>query len=238
MIEYEYEYTPHINPGVLKFKLYPFHMDLLWSYIKKSTVNDGWVIDKDYNVVERGPYQEWSLYDTTKRFENEIIIPAVNSYVNRWGFPIDLNTTHFPLPKFTNFWVRISKAGEYQPIHTHTSIWTFIIWMKIPFEFENEQTEELNEIYPESGNVTICYLNSIGTLEKEVYRLGKKDEGTIILFPGKLNHIVNPYHTSDKYRISIAGNICVDSENHEHQIFKYRFNDVKYQNFEDNQNHS
>ena len=65
MLSYEYDFTPHINPGVIKIKLYQYHMDLLWSYIRKSTINDGWILDQNNNVVERGPYQQWSLYDTT-----------------------------------------------------------------------------------------------------------------------------------------------------------------------------
>ena len=43
--------------------------------------------------------------------------------------------------------------------------------------------------------------------------LTKEDEGTIILFPSALNHIVYPHHSTDEYRISIAGDISVDSQN-------------------------
>ena len=32
-------------------------------------------------------------------------------------------------------------------------------------------------------------------------------EGTIVMFPSKLMHIVYPFQTSDDYRISIAGNL-------------------------------
>lgn len=233
MLNYEYEYTPHINPGVLKLKLYKYHMDLLWHYIKKSNINGGWTLDEKNNVVERGPYQQWALYDTTGLFEKEVIIPAVNSYINRWGFPMSCKTTHYPVPRFNRFWTRISKAGEYQPLHTHASIWSFIIWMKIPFEFENEQTEELNEMYPEAGNMTICYLDSIGRLQKQPYRLGHKDEGTMLLFPSEFNHIVYPYHMSDEYRISVAGDIAVDSESHLNPLPVNTLNDFKYKNFHD-----
>lgn len=232
MLRYDYELTPHINPGVLKFKLYKYHMDLLWSYIKKSNVNGGWTLDDSNNVVERGPYQQWSLYDTTKFFEDEVLIPAVNHYIDHWGFPLNCNTSHYPVPKFTRFWTRISKAGEYQPLHDHHSVWSFIIWMKIPFEYPEEQTDELNELYPEAGNMTICYLDSIGRLQKQPYRLGKKDEGTMLLFPSDLNHIVYPYHMSDDYRISIAGDVCVDSLTPGPPVSNHTINDLIYKNFE------
>lgn len=233
MLTYEYKFTPHINPGILEFQLYKYHMDMLWSYIRKSTVNDGWKLDKNNNVVERGPYQQWAIYDTTGLFENEVLIPAVNAYIERWTYPMTCKTTHYPIPRLNRFWTRISKSGEYQPMHFHQSIWSFIIWMKIPFEYQDEQTEELTELYPESGNMTICYLDSVGRIQKEPYRLGKKYEGTMILFPGDFNHIVYPYHTSDEYRISIAGDISIDSTRSLGLIPTNTFNDLKYRNFPD-----
>ena len=206
-------------------------MDLLWSYIRNSTVNDGWKLDENNNVVERGPHQQWSLYDTTGLFEKEVLIPAVNHYVEHWGFPLNCNTTHYPVPKFNRWWVRISKAGEYQPLHDHHSVWSFIIWMKIPFEHQDEQKDSLNELYPESGNMTICYLDSCGRLQKQPYRLGKKSEGTMLLFPSDLNHVVYPYHLSYGYRISIAGDVCVDSLNPGHPVASMQKTDIIYRNF-------
>lgn len=236
MFKYDYRFTPHINPGIIELNLYKYHMDLLWSYIRKSTVNDGWVIDKDNNVVKRGPYQQWSLYDTTKLFENEVIIPAVNAYIERWGFPMTCKSTHYPIPRLNRFWTRISKAGEYQPMHFHQSIWSFIIWMKIPFEYQDEQTEELTELYPESGNMTICYLDSIGRLSKQPFRLGKNYEGTMLLFPGDFNHIVYPFHTSDDYRISVAGDISIDSMQSLDPLPVNSAGDFAYRNFYDTVN--
>ena len=38
-------------------------------------------------------------------------------------------------------------------------------------------------------------------------QLTKKDEGTILLFPSLLNHIVSPFYSSNEKRISVSGNI-------------------------------
>jgi len=40
--------------------------------------------------------------------------------------------------------------------------------------------------------------------------LSKKEEGEMILFPAKLNHLVYPFYTSSGIRISISGNIIYD----------------------------
>ena len=79
--------------------------------------------------------------------------------------------------------------------------------------------------------MTICYLDSVGRIQKEPYRLGKRYEGTMVLFPGDFNHIVYPYHTSNEYRISIAGDIAIDSMQSFELIPTHTSNDLKYRNF-------
>ena len=38
-------------------------------------------------------------------------------------------------------------------------------------------------------------------------------EGTILLFPSDINHIVYPHYSTEDYRISVAGDIVLDSNN-------------------------
>ena len=37
------------------------------------------------------------------------------------------------------------------------------------------------------------------------------NENTILFFPALLNHTVYPFYLSDEERISISGNICLDT---------------------------
>jgi len=230
MNEYEdqYQITTQINPGILSHKLNKDHMDLLWSYIKDSTKRGGWVLDENNKVIERDNFQEWSLEDTSNRFCSEVLDPAINKYIEYWGYPTACLGTHFPIPKFSRFWVRLSGRGEYQALHEHQSIWTFIVWMNIPFEPEDEHSEKENDAHPEGANVTIIYTDAVGRIRKHPYELGKKDEGTILIFPSSLNHIVYPHHTTDEYRISIAGDICVDSLNCLDPVMMEKKNDHLY----------
>lgn len=230
-MNYDYEATPHINPGILKWKLNQDHMNLLWSYIKKPTTNGAWVFDNNNKVIERTPYQEWALDDINKVFQTEILSPAIKHYVDIWGYPMTVRNSHHPVPIMNRIWCRISGKGEYQPLHSHQSIWTFIIWMNIPFEHEEEESGDAIELYPQAGNVAINYIDSIGRLQEQPFRLGKKDEGTILLFPGDLKHVVYPHYTTDEYRISIAGDIVIDSLNCGEQMPVYRKNDYEFCNF-------
>ena len=53
------------------------------------------------------------------------------------------------------------------------------------------------------------YNSIIGRNLSNIIYLDKKDEGTVVLFPSLLQHIVYPFHNTTKTRISIAGNIVL-----------------------------
>jgi hypothetical protein len=38
----------------------------------------------------------------------------------------------------------------------------------------------------------------------------KKMNGVMCVFPAPMIHYVTPFYTSDEYRISVAGNVCLD----------------------------
>jgi hypothetical protein len=52
----------------------------------------------------------------------------------------------------------------------------------------------------------------LGNTVDKIIKLSSKDEGTFIMFPSKLNHLVYPFHKNKKERISIAGNILFNSK--------------------------
>ena len=226
--ESDYQVTNWINPGVFSWKLNEEHMNLLWSYVRESSNRGGWVLDDNNKVVKRDNFQEWSLHDTTGRFQSEVLGPAISKYIEYWGYPTAVLGTHYPIPKFSRFWVRLSTRGEYRALHEHPSIWSFVIWMNLPFDNESERSKDLNDAYPEAANFTIIYTDSVGRIKKQPYYLTKEDEGTIILFPSALNHIVYPHHSTDEYRISIAGDISVDSQNCLEPVMPTKQNDEIY----------
>ena len=55
------------------------------------------------------------------------------------------------------------------------------------------------------------YLDVLGVTRSETHTLSKKDEGTLVMFPSKLNHIVYPYYKNTDTRIAISGNIMLDA---------------------------
>ena len=55
------------------------------------------------------------------------------------------------------------------------------------------------------------YTNIIGDILTHSLNLTEEDEGKIVFFPSKLPHTVYPFNDSEKTRISISGNVLLNS---------------------------
>lgn len=106
-------------------------------------------------------------------------------------------------------WINLQVAGEFNPIHKHPGVYSFVIWVDLPFIHENEKI--YGPGFSSNGNKSGCfefvYTNVYGQLMSHQIPADESYEGKIILFPAKLNHTVYPFFTSDGYRISISGNL-------------------------------
>ena len=114
-------------------------------------------------------------------------------------------------PTLESLWVNYQHKYEFNPLHTHQGIYSFVIWMDIPYDCKEEQQlpiarSSLNEYI---GNFVFTYPtgNSIGT---EVIDMHPEMNGWCVFFPSDLAHQVYPFYTSDERRVSIAGNIMFE----------------------------
>ena len=107
------------------------------------------------------------------------------------------------------WWVNYQKQYEFNPCHDHTGVYSFVIWLKIPVEFD-DQNRDCDSNFPVRSAFQFYYQNILGETRTFNYELGKKYEGTMLFFPSKLRHEVFPFYNCDEDRISISGNICID----------------------------
>ena len=102
--------------------------------------------------------------------------------------------------------INIQKKGQLFPVHTRDGVYSYTIWMQIPYDIKEERTKE------KCAGVLEFHYNSIfGAPMAYSTPLSKKHEGTIIMFPAKLKHCVYPFYLSSKSRISIVGNLLYDA---------------------------
>ena len=104
-----------------------------------------------------------------------------------------------------DLWINYGKKYDFNPIHNHTGAFSFVLWVKIPYKFEDEK-----KVYPlargQAGTFEFIHpnANNAGGLGQSVIDTVEWD---LILFPSSLGHTVYPFYTSDEERISIAGNL-------------------------------
>ena len=109
-----------------------------------------------------------------------------------------------------SMWVNFQRKNEFNPLHTHSGAMSFVLWMKIPYKYEDEcKTEQAKNLSdnPLSGCFSFIYTSALGATTHYDYLLDPTWEGSLLVFPAKLMHQVYPFYTSNEERISISGNI-------------------------------
>ena len=193
--------------GWLEKKLSEKEMDYLWRCIdnRKESYKQHLVgqIHESNVLIDRG---DWFWQNT--------LSPLCTDYKEKFdnlGSEVPVNQKH---PYYLNrMWVNYQKQNEFNPIHDHGGVYSFVVWMKIPTK-HSEQNK--NPIASRSNCKKISafefhFLNIFGKFESYVYQMNPEMEGTILFFPSQLQHCVYPFYNCDEYRISISGNICVNS---------------------------
>lgn len=111
-----------------------------------------------------------------------------------------------------SLWVNFQKKHEFNPLHNHDGEVSFVIWVNIPYDLDDERRlpHAKSGTAPSAPCFSFIYSPVFSNPDFHVrnYRIevDKSFEGTCILFSSGLQHMVTPFYTSDDYRISVSGN--------------------------------
>ena len=107
-----------------------------------------------------------------------------------------------------SLWVNFQEKYEFNPLHNHSGILSFVIWLDIPFDITNERNVFPNnkDNDKKAGNFSFTYLDALGGTRIYSIPADKSFNDTVIMFPSTMMHEVYPFYTSDEYRITISGN--------------------------------
>ena len=108
-----------------------------------------------------------------------------------------------------NLWVNFQKKYEFNPMHVHDGLYSFVIWHKVPYTMKDEKARLASMMDNDfrAGMFAFFFSDPSGKITQEALPVDKSWEGKVALFPANLNHCVYPFYTSDEYRISISGNL-------------------------------
>jgi len=177
------------------------------------------LIQKDFSKAD--PFQYGlaghiqNEYKLTKSFGQleKLLFPLVQAYNQE--YPIYYgnmqNATDVLTPILLGkAWVNFQKKLEFNPHHDHSGLFSFVLWINIPYDLEEER-----KVFPQFTDTgrdskTSCfefvYTDTTGRIRPHLLHIDKNYEGMCVLFPSSVPHQVYPFYTSDGYRISISGN--------------------------------
>ena len=159
----------------------------------------GEVISGKQNVWNKS--KEW--LDNVQEFQN-YLQTLIFEYEKCFKYMNDIKIFSSPTPIMIDTpWINIQKKYEFIPNHTHDGVYSYALWVKIPYDIK----EEFNNDHCHASTFEFTYNNVTGSINNLKIPISKEYEGKIIFFPAKLQHCVYPFYTSDENRISISGNI-------------------------------
>ena len=200
------------NPGYLSYNLDQDEMNFLWQRIDKA--------NKKHDVINAqlagniSKSLNMDLYDIDPILK--IVLPLCNEYPKQFGVPYRSQVSgpsHTEI-MLTEWWVNYQYQNEFNPMHAHDGIYSWVIWMKIPTESEEQNLLPIAANSNSKGKISnfyFTYTDNLGKIVDHEITMGKSVEGTLVLFPAQLKHSVNQFYNCAEPRISIAGNISMYS---------------------------
>ena len=194
------------NISLYDVKLPDNIVNRLWSYVDKSDL-----IRCNHNLAGNIA-ESYDLVDEEDYFFNEVLKPVSLRYISENSHVNNFQSNHISSEDIclNKFWVNYQYKTEFNPMHIHTGIISFVIWLKIPTEAEEQHNLPIakNSNTPSASDFSFAYTDIIGNIQSYQIQLSSKDNGLMMIFPASLNHQVYPFYECDKKRVSISGNVC------------------------------
>ena len=149
------------------------------------------------------------IYETNDEYRSFIfdVLKLYENHFQSWSSSLTfINPTKEMVLEHDSLWVNRMNKGEFNPAHIHSSVYSYVIWIKVPYDMEDE-----SKVFPNSkDNACGCFdflvNTNFGVSNHRIYA-DHKYEWEMIFFPSNLTHTVYPFFTSNEQRISVAGNI-------------------------------
>jgi hypothetical protein len=165
--------------------------------------------NQNYNMNLAGNIKREYLLTESKQYMEQLLMPLFVAYDKDFNYikKFRILTHNVPIV-LESCWVNYQKKYEFNPVHNHNGILSFVIWTNVPYDMKEElklspgAKSNLNS----AGMFSFLYSDATGTIRSHDIPVDKSMENTIIVFPSSSLHMVYPFFSSDEYRISVSGN--------------------------------
>lgn len=133
-----------------------------------------------------------------------LVLPFVGAYLNHFNIEDSDSDAYLH-----SAWVNFQAKQEFFAPHTHKGAFSFVLYLQVPFtiEQEKEYLSSNNKQVSTTTSFNFFYNDALGEIKPHSIPVDKTWENKMIFFPGRMLHSVNPFFSSDKYRIAVSGNI-------------------------------
>ena len=175
------------------------------SYLKDNITNISFNNELAGEMREEYQYKDWPKF-----IDDFILKQTITPVLDYYAKKIKILSENKPY-YLNSLWVNLQKKFEFNPIHDHSGIFSFIIFLKIPYDLKKE-----DKVFPKTSNqlsrtskLSFLTQDYDGEILDIVVPVDKSFIGKMLMFPAKLKHLVYPFFTSDEERITVSGNISI-----------------------------
>ena len=152
------------------------------------------VVEREYEITDQSAKEELS----------NVLGPMVQQYCTDMHFSVEQRPMGL-----TTAWCNLQQSGEYFAAHTHNGVFSFALWLEVPFTQADERAwrEARGKSGRETASFQFHYTDALGRITPNVLEVDRSWEREIVVFPGEMMHSVTPYYSTDARRVVVSGNI-------------------------------
>ena len=215
-----YARVPEQYVGWLETHLPKSVVSKLWSYIETAKKNPINVNDTLAGNITKS----LDLEDKDNWFLKNVLGPHIDFYNESYPLYVQSkqNLTEDAPYRLQRFWVNFQKENEFNPLHDHVGLFSFVVWMQIPTNWKEQHAIPIsaNSNSPKASDFEFRYTSMLGNISSTSYHLDKSSEQGMVFFPAELMHGVHPFYNCEEERISISGNIAFDISENSMRLFR------------------
>ena len=191
------------NLGWLEYRLTAEEYNYIWKCIENKKESHGHKLAGNID-------SSYVLEDIDNWLFNKLLSPLEAEYDRSFSslgkrVPINKYSPYY----LERWWVNYKRQNEFNPLHDHTGIYSFVIWMKIPTSYEEQNLNNISNT-KRISSFDFYFTDTLGHPMNYSYELSPEMEGIMLFFPSTLQHQVYPFYNCDDVRISVSGNLSLD----------------------------
>lgn len=134
----------------------------------------------------------------------QVLMPACEQFAQSFHWTAEQR----PMT-LTDTWVNFQRPGEYFIPHTHKGVFSFALWIRVPFtQAEEASWRESNGKSSRALHAfTFHYTDALGRITPYELPVDRTWERECVVFLGETMHSVTPFYSTDEERIVVSGNV-------------------------------